>query len=71
MFFVIYSLEIMDLLELWLFFKLEIVLIEVLRFLVDEDWEKKIEGLNFIRCLVVFYFEILNIKLYEINFVVV
>ena len=33
--------------------------------------EKKIEGLNFIRCLAAFHSEILNTKLHETNFAVV
>ncbi|XP_063465334.1 TOG array regulator of axonemal microtubules protein 1 isoform X6 [Symphalangus syndactylus] len=68
---VTHSPEIMDLSELRPFFKPEIALTEALRLLADEDWEKKIEGLNFIRCLAAFHSEILNTKLHETNFAVV
>ncbi|XP_053451317.1 TOG array regulator of axonemal microtubules protein 1 isoform X2 [Nycticebus coucang] len=68
---VTHSPEIMDLSELRPFFKPELALIEALRLLADEDWEKKIEGLNFIRCLAAFHSEILNTKLHEITFAVV
>ncbi|XP_008853757.1 TOG array regulator of axonemal microtubules protein 1 isoform X2 [Nannospalax galili] len=68
---VTHSPEIMDSLELRPFSKPEIALIEALRFLADEDWEKKIEGLNFIRCLAAFHSELLNTKLHETNFAVV
>uniref|UniRef100_A0A4X1SLV2 TOG array regulator of axonemal microtubules protein 1 n=1 Tax=Sus scrofa TaxID=9823 RepID=A0A4X1SLV2_PIG len=68
---VTHSPEIMDSSELRPFSKPEVALIEALRLLADEDWEKKIEGLNFIRCLAVFHSEILNTKLHETNFAVV
>ncbi|XP_023078407.1 TOG array regulator of axonemal microtubules protein 1 isoform X5 [Piliocolobus tephrosceles] len=68
---VTHSPEIMDLSELRPFSKPEIALTEALRLLADEDWEKKIEGLNFIRCLAAFHSEILNTKLHETNFSVV
>uniref|UniRef100_H0WLX8 TOG array regulator of axonemal microtubules protein 1 n=1 Tax=Otolemur garnettii TaxID=30611 RepID=H0WLX8_OTOGA len=68
---VTHSPEIMDLSELRPFFKPEIALIEALRLLADEDWEKKIEGLNFIRCLAAFHSDILNTKLHETTFAVV
>ncbi|XP_012311711.2 TOG array regulator of axonemal microtubules protein 1 isoform X1 [Aotus nancymaae] len=68
---VTHSPEIMDLSELRPFCKPEIALTEALRLLADEDWEKKIEGLNFIRCLAAFHSEILNTKLHETNFAVV
>ncbi|XP_017525746.3 TOG array regulator of axonemal microtubules protein 1 isoform X3 [Manis javanica] len=63
--------EIMDSSELQPFSKPEIALTEALRLLADEDWEKKIEGLNFIRCLAAFHSEILNTKLHETSFAVV
>ncbi|XP_010339412.1 TOG array regulator of axonemal microtubules protein 1 isoform X2 [Saimiri boliviensis] len=66
-----HSPEVMDLSELRPFCKPEIALTEALRLLADEDWEKKIEGLNFIRCLAAFHSEILNTKLHETNFAVV
>ncbi|XP_058396641.1 TOG array regulator of axonemal microtubules protein 1 isoform X1 [Diceros bicornis minor] len=68
---VTHSPEIMDSLELRPFSKPEIALTEALRLLADEDWEKKIEGLNFIRCLAAFHSEILTTKLHETNFAVV
>ncbi|XP_077617411.1 TOG array regulator of axonemal microtubules protein 1 isoform X1 [Crocuta crocuta] len=68
---VTHSPEIMDTSELRPFSKPEIALTEALRLLADEDWEKKIEGLNFIRCLAAFHSEILNTKLHEISFTVV
>ncbi|KAM6181246.1 TOG array regulator of axonemal microtubules protein 1 isoform 3-T3 [Erethizon dorsatum] len=68
---VTHSPEIMDSLALRPFSKPEVALTEALRLLADEDWEKKIEGLNFIRCLAAFHSEILNTKLHEANFAVV
>uniref|UniRef100_A0A8C2VQL9 TOG array regulator of axonemal microtubules protein 1 n=1 Tax=Chinchilla lanigera TaxID=34839 RepID=A0A8C2VQL9_CHILA len=68
---VTHSLEIMDSLALRPFSRPEVALTEALRLLADEDWEKKIEGLNFIRCLAAFHSEILNTKLHEANFAVV
>lgn len=68
---VTHSPEIMDTSELRPFSKPEIALTEALRLLADEDWEKKIEGLNFIRCLAAFHSEILNTKLHETNFAVI
>ncbi|XP_011374491.1 TOG array regulator of axonemal microtubules protein 1 isoform X1 [Pteropus vampyrus] len=68
---VTHSPEIMDSSELQPFSKPEVALTEALKLLADEDWEKKIEGLNFIRCLAAFHSEILNTKLHETNFAVV
>ncbi|XP_076982978.1 TOG array regulator of axonemal microtubules protein 1 isoform X2 [Tamandua tetradactyla] len=68
---VTHSPEIMDSSELRPFSKPEISLAEALRLLADEDWEKKIEGLNFIRCLAAFHSEILITKLHETSFAVV
>ncbi|KAB1277782.1 TOG array regulator of axonemal microtubules protein 1 [Camelus dromedarius] len=68
---VTHSPEIMDSSELRPFSKPEVALTEALRLLADEDWEKKIEGLNFIRCLAAFHSEIMNTKLHETNFAVV
>ncbi|KAM6201644.1 TOG array regulator of axonemal microtubules protein 1 [Rhynchocyon petersi] len=68
---VTHSPEIMDSSELRPFSKPEIAMTEALRLLSDDDWEKKIEGLNFIRGLAAFHPEILNMKLHEINFAVV
>ncbi|XP_060243546.1 TOG array regulator of axonemal microtubules protein 1 isoform X1 [Meriones unguiculatus] len=68
---VTHSPEIMDSLELRPFSKPETALTEALRLLADEDWEKKMEGLNFIRCLAAFHSDLLNTKLHETNFAVV
>ncbi|XP_038193479.1 TOG array regulator of axonemal microtubules protein 1 isoform X2 [Arvicola amphibius] len=68
---VTHSPEIMDSLELRPFSKPEIALTEALRLLADEDWEKKMEGLNFIRCLAAFHSDLLSTKLHETNFAVV
>ncbi|XP_028638276.1 TOG array regulator of axonemal microtubules protein 1 isoform X2 [Grammomys surdaster] len=68
---VTYSPEIMDSLELRPFSKPEIALTEALRLLADEDWEKKMEGLNFVRCLAAFHSDLLNTKLHETTFAVV
>uniref|UniRef100_A0A671EC94 TOG array regulator of axonemal microtubules protein 1 n=1 Tax=Rhinolophus ferrumequinum TaxID=59479 RepID=A0A671EC94_RHIFE len=68
---VTHSPEIMESSELRPFSKPDIALTEALKLLADEDWEKKIEGLNFIRCLAAFHPEILNTKLHETNFAVV
>ncbi|KAM9201628.1 TOG array regulator of axonemal microtubules protein 1 isoform 5-T5 [Dugong dugon] len=68
---VTHSPEIMDSSELRPFSKPEVALTEALKLLGDEDWEKKIEGLNFIRCLAAFHSEILNTKLHETSFAVV
>ncbi|XP_059135495.1 TOG array regulator of axonemal microtubules protein 1 isoform X2 [Peromyscus eremicus] len=68
---VTHSPEIMDSLELRPFSKPEIALTEALRLLADEDWEKKMEGLNFIRCLAAFHSDLLNTRLHETNFAVV
>ncbi|XP_021034736.1 TOG array regulator of axonemal microtubules protein 1 isoform X2 [Mus caroli] len=68
---VTHSPEIMDSLELRPFSKPEIALTEALRLLADEDWEKKMEGLNFVRCLAAFHSDLLNTKLHETTFAVV
>ncbi|XP_034369801.1 TOG array regulator of axonemal microtubules protein 1 isoform X2 [Arvicanthis niloticus] len=68
---VTHSPEIMDSLELRPFSKPEIALTEALRLLADEDWEKKMEGLNFVRCLAAFHSDLLNTKLHETIFAVV
>ncbi|XP_068947869.1 TOG array regulator of axonemal microtubules protein 1 isoform X2 [Petaurus breviceps papuanus] len=68
---VTHSPEIMDPSELRPFSKPEVVLTEALRLLADDDWEKKIEGLNFIRCLSAFHSDVLTVKLHETSFAVV
>ncbi|XP_027700681.1 TOG array regulator of axonemal microtubules protein 1-like isoform X2 [Vombatus ursinus] len=68
---VTHSPEIMDPSELRPFSKPEVALTEALRLLADDDWEKKIEGLNFIRCLSAFHSDVLTVKLHETSFAVV
>ncbi|XP_069064723.1 TOG array regulator of axonemal microtubules protein 1 isoform X2 [Pleurodeles waltl] len=63
--------EIMDPAELRPFSKPEFALSEALRFLADEDWEKKIEGLNYIRCLSAFHCDVLTAKLHDTSLAVV
>uniref|UniRef100_H2ZW64 TOG array regulator of axonemal microtubules 1 n=1 Tax=Latimeria chalumnae TaxID=7897 RepID=H2ZW64_LATCH len=60
-----HSPEIMDSSELRPFSKPELALAEALRLLADEDWEKKIEGLNFVRSLSAYHSDVLTIKLHE------
>ncbi|NXQ63286.1 TGRM1 protein, partial [Anthoscopus minutus] len=43
----------------------EAALAEALALLADHDWEKKIEGLNFVRCLSAYHAPILTAKLHE------
>ncbi|XP_044520841.1 TOG array regulator of axonemal microtubules protein 1 isoform X2 [Gracilinanus agilis] len=68
---VTHSPEVMDPSELRPFSKPEVALTEALRLLADDDWEKKIEGLNFIRCLSAFHSDVLTVKLHETSFAVV
>lgn len=63
--------DIMDPTELRPFSKPEFALSEALRFLADEDWEKKIEGLNYIRCLSAFHCDVLTAKLHDTSLAVV
>ncbi|XP_054684962.1 TOG array regulator of axonemal microtubules protein 1 isoform X2 [Grus americana] len=67
---VAHSPEIMDPSELQPFSKPEVALTEALTFLADEDWEKKIEGLNFVRCLSAYHATILTAKLHETSLAV-
>ncbi|KFO10442.1 Protein FAM179B, partial [Balearica regulorum gibbericeps] len=67
---VTHSPEIMDPSELQPFSKPEVALTEALTFLADEDWEKKIEGLNFVRCLSAYHATILTAKLHETSLAV-
>ncbi|KFQ71770.1 Protein FAM179B, partial [Phaethon lepturus] len=62
---VTHSPEIMDPSELQPFSKPETALTEALTLLADDDWEKKIEGLNFVRCLSAYHATILTAKLHE------
>uniref|UniRef100_A0A8C8SJF0 TOG array regulator of axonemal microtubules 1 n=1 Tax=Pelusios castaneus TaxID=367368 RepID=A0A8C8SJF0_9SAUR len=68
---VTHSPEIMDPSELRPFSKPETALTEALRLLADEDWEKKIEGLNFVRCLSAYHADVLTVKLHETSLAVV
>ncbi|XP_042654981.1 TOG array regulator of axonemal microtubules protein 1 isoform X1 [Tyto alba] len=67
---VTHSPEIMDPSELQPFAKPETVLTEALTLLADDDWEKKIEGLNFVRCLSAYHATILTAKLHETSLAV-
>ncbi|XP_038612218.1 TOG array regulator of axonemal microtubules protein 1 [Tachyglossus aculeatus] len=68
---VTHSPEIMDPAELRPFSKPELALAEALRLLADDDWEKKIEGLNSIRCLSAFHSNVLTAKLHETSIAVI
>nr|XP_032652523.1 TOG array regulator of axonemal microtubules protein 1 [Chelonoidis abingdonii] len=68
---VTHSPEIMDPSELRPFSKPETALTEALRLLADDDWEKKIEGLNFVRCLSAYHVDVLTGKLHETSLAVV
>ncbi|XP_039389641.1 TOG array regulator of axonemal microtubules protein 1 [Mauremys reevesii] len=68
---VMHSPEIMDPSELRPFSKPETALTEALRLLADDDWEKKIEGLNFVRCLSAYHADVLTGKLHETSLGVV
>ncbi|KGM00339.1 Protein FAM179B, partial [Charadrius vociferus] len=67
---VTHSPEVMDPSELQPFSKPEVALTEALTFLADDDWEKKIEGLNFVRCLSAYHATILTSKLHETSLAV-
>ncbi|KFV09624.1 Protein FAM179B, partial [Tauraco erythrolophus] len=67
---VTHSPEIMDPSELQPFLKPEMALAEALTFLADDDWEKKIEGLNFVRCLSAYHATVLTAKLHETSLAV-
>ncbi|KFV64849.1 Protein FAM179B, partial [Dryobates pubescens] len=67
---VTHSPEVMDPSELQPFLKPEAALTEALMLLADEDWEKKIEGLNFVRCLSAYHATILTAKLHETSLAV-
>ncbi|KAM6311302.1 LOW QUALITY PROTEIN: TOG array regulator of axonemal microtubules protein 1 [Aegotheles albertisi] len=67
---VTHSPEIMDPSELQPFSKPEAALAEALTLLADDDWEKKIKGLNFIRCLSAYHATILTAKLHETSLAV-
>ncbi|XP_072722013.1 TOG array regulator of axonemal microtubules protein 1 isoform X1 [Ciconia boyciana] len=67
---VTHSPEIMDPSELQPFLKPDMALTEALTLLADDDWEKKIEGLNFVRCLSAYHATILTAKLHETSLAV-
>ncbi|XP_066480524.1 TOG array regulator of axonemal microtubules protein 1 [Tiliqua scincoides] len=68
---VMHSPEIMEPSELRPFPKPEIALLEALQYLADDAWEKKIEGLNSIRCLSAYHPDALSAKLHETTLAVV
>ncbi|XP_032917760.1 TOG array regulator of axonemal microtubules protein 1 [Catharus ustulatus] len=57
--------EVLDPGELQPFPRPELALAEALALLADHDWEKKIEGLNFVRCLSAYHGPVLTAKLHE------
>ncbi|XP_066045292.1 TOG array regulator of axonemal microtubules protein 1 isoform X2 [Chamaea fasciata] len=57
--------EVLDPAELQPFPRPDSALAEALALLADHDWEKKIEGLNFVRCLSAYHAPILTAKLHE------
>ncbi|XP_074005395.1 TOG array regulator of axonemal microtubules protein 1 [Numenius arquata] len=67
---VTHSPEIMDPSELQPFSKPEVALTDALALLADDDWEKKIEGLNFVRCLSAYHAAVLTAKLHETSLAV-
>ncbi|XP_060549987.1 TOG array regulator of axonemal microtubules protein 1 isoform X4 [Pantherophis guttatus] len=68
---VMHSSEIMEPSDLRPFPKPEFALLEALQYLADNDWEKKIEGLNSIRCLSAYHSDALTAKLHETSLAVV
>ncbi|XP_015282138.1 PREDICTED: protein FAM179B [Gekko japonicus] len=65
------STEIVGPTELRPFSKPEVALSEALQYLVDDDWEKKMEGLNAIMCLSAHHPDTLIAKLHETSLAVV
>ncbi|XP_072347444.1 TOG array regulator of axonemal microtubules protein 1 isoform X2 [Scyliorhinus torazame] len=63
--------EVVDPSELRPFSKPDFALSEALKLLADEDWEKKIEGINSIRCLSTYHSDVLTLRLHEAVFAVV
>ncbi|XP_055496342.1 TOG array regulator of axonemal microtubules protein 1 [Leucoraja erinacea] len=53
------------------FSKPDLALSEALKLVSDEDWEKKIEGINCIRCLSAYHSDVLTTRLHEAVFAVV
>ncbi|KFR17617.1 Protein FAM179B, partial [Opisthocomus hoazin] len=62
--------EIMDPSEVQPFTKPDTALAEALTLLADDDWEKKIEGLNCVRCLSAYHATVLTAKLHETSLAV-
>ncbi|XP_051874923.1 TOG array regulator of axonemal microtubules protein 1 isoform X2 [Pristis pectinata] len=65
------SLELVDPCEARPFSKPDLALSEALKLISDEDWEKKIEGINCIRCLSAHHTDVLTARLHEAVFAVV
>ncbi|XP_078090289.1 TOG array regulator of axonemal microtubules protein 1 isoform X2 [Mustelus asterias] len=63
--------DVVDPSELRPFTKPDLALSEALKLLADEDWEKKIEGINCIRCLSTHHMDLLTLRLHEAVFAVV
>ncbi|XP_072424528.1 TOG array regulator of axonemal microtubules protein 1 [Chiloscyllium punctatum] len=68
---VLHSPEVVDLSELRPFSKPDLALSEALKLLSDEDWEKKIEGINCIQCLSTYHSDVLIGRLHDVVFAVV
>ncbi|XP_050191663.1 TOG array regulator of axonemal microtubules protein 1 isoform X2 [Myiozetetes cayanensis] len=62
--------EVLDPSELQPFPRPDTALAEALALLADDDWEKKIEGLNFVRCLSAYHAPVLTAKLHETSLAV-
>ncbi|XP_051628044.1 TOG array regulator of axonemal microtubules protein 1 isoform X2 [Manacus candei] len=67
---VTHSPEVLDPSELQPFPRPDTALAEALALLADDDWEKKIEGLNFVRCLSAYHAPVLTAKLHETSLAV-
>nr|XP_056707056.1 TOG array regulator of axonemal microtubules protein 1 [Euleptes europaea] len=65
------STEILGPMELRPFSKPEAALSEALQYLADDDWEKKMEGLNTVRCLSAYHPDALTAKLHETSLAVI
>ncbi|XP_072127220.1 TOG array regulator of axonemal microtubules protein 1 isoform X2 [Mobula birostris] len=63
--------ELIDPCEARPFSKPDLALSEALKLISDEDWEKKIEGINCIRCLSAHHIDVLTARLHEAVFAVV
>ncbi|XP_067894955.1 TOG array regulator of axonemal microtubules protein 1 isoform X2 [Heterodontus francisci] len=63
--------EVVDSSELRPFSKPDLALSEALKLISEEDWEKKIEGINCIQCLSTYHSDVLAVRLHEAVFAVV